>query len=907
VVDAWPADAEQPIRFDFWGDRCESIHEFDPLTQRRDTGRPVQEYVLVRQHVYPTNEAEQQAYLSRYRQEGWLVSDDPVHRNMLRGERSMGDSTLWPLCFDTTAVLSDYLGPLGRYYWQEGSFEQARGALEAVDRAYRQHHLPATVRLLPPSRGWLTMPELEAWMAEPRSRLWRTIPSAPTVRSAFDHHKLGPQDRSTRAAQPKHQIAPRPAEDRLMHWFAEAQQLKPGSVWVHWHYGIGQFLGLETIAVEGQSRDCLLMSYAGGDRLFIPVEQMEHLRYYGETPTDPEAILDRLGSAGWQKRRQKAKEKIDWLAERLLAIAAERASYPAPKVALDADRYARFCDAFPYALTPDQEAALAAIEEDFRRGTPMDRLLCGDVGFGKTEVALRAAHMMVSDIGGWQVALIAPTTLLARQHAVSFAERFRHHCRADGRPITTAMMSRLTSQAERRVIRERARDGALSIVVGTHAMLTKPLEWSKLGLIMIDEEQHFGVAHKEALKALAPGAHWLALSATPIPRTLQLSLCGIRGLSLLGTPPPGRRVVQSWLGVMDDAVLQAALERELLRQGKAFVVAPYIEDLAMLERRVMHAMPEARVAVLHGQCPIQRMEATMHDFLEGPIQILISTAIVESGLHIPEANTMIVYRPDRFGSAALHQLRGRVGRGERQGYAYFLLPAHPPVAASTMDRLEAVVQHHHLGSGFSIAAEDMDRRGYGNLLGDEQSGHVREIGVELYQQLLKEAIADRQLLGAGQIRSSRSVRDWVSEVSLGLSLQISGDYIPDIGVRLSCYRRLGQLASQSEIEDFRAELVDRFGPLPVATEHLLAVVTLQHFCRDRGIRKIDAGPRAVVVEWISTDVIPATPLLAWMSRTPGARPKGPLAVHCPWAEAVLPPDRLTRVQQLLDGWYQQPS
>jgi transcription-repair coupling factor (superfamily II helicase) len=545
-------------------------------------------------------------------------------------------------------------------------------------------------------------------------------------------------------------------------FITEITSLSAGDLVVHVDHGIGRFVGLKTIEALGAPHDCLEIHYAGNDRLFLPVENADLLSRYGSEEAGAE--LDRLGGAGWQNRKARMKKRVLEMADALLRIAAARQLNEAPKLEPPQGLYEEFCARFPYEETEDQKNAIDAVLDDLAAGKPMDRLVCGDVGFGKTEVALRAAFAAV--LNGKQVAVVVPTTLLARQHYKTFSERFH------GFPVRLGQASRLVSSSELHEVKQGIRDGSINIVIGTHALLGKSVAFKDLGLVIVDEEQHFGVAHKERLKDLRAEVHVLTLTATPIPRTLQLALTGVRELSIIATPPVDRLAVRTFVTPFDTLVVREALLRERYRGGQAFYVCPRIEDIAGARDFLAENVPEVRVAVAHGQMPAKQLEDIMSAFYEHKFDVLLSTSIVESGLDIPTANTLIVHRADRFGLAQLYQLRGRVGRSKTRAYAIFTLPADKPVTPQAERRLKVLQSLENLGAGFELASHDLDIRGAGNLLGDDQSGHIREVGYELYQEMLAEAVAHLQ---AGI--TAPAADKWSPQIAVGTPVMIPEEYV----------------------------------------------------------------------------------------------------------------------------------
>ncbi|MFN6976527.1 MAG: transcription-repair coupling factor, partial [Gemmobacter sp.] len=622
---------------------------------------------------------------------------------------------------------------------------------------------------------------------------------------------------------------------RADNFLTESTALTPGDLVVHVEHGIGRFRGLETIMALGAPHDCLALEYAGGDRLYLPVENIELLSRYGHE----EGMLDKLGGGAWQAKKAKLRERIREIADKLIRIAAERQLRAAPVLTPPEGMWDAFCARFPYVETDDQLAAIGAVLEDLEKGVPMDRLIVGDVGFGKTEVAMRAAF--VAALSGLQVAVIAPTTLLARQHYRGFAERFR------GFPVNVKPLSRFVPAREAAQTREGLADGSVDVVVGTHAVLAKSIRFRNLGLLVIDEEQHFGVAHKERLKELRSDVHVLTLTATPIPRTLQLSLSGVRDLSIIATPPVDRLAIRTYVSEFDTVTLREALLREKYRGGQSFFVVPRISDLPEMEAFLREQVPEVSFITAHGQLAAGDLDQRMNDFYDGKADVLLATTIVESGLDIPTANTMIIHRGDMFGLAQLYQIRGRVGRAKTRAYCYLTTKPRSPLTPQAERRLKLLASLDSLGAGFSLASHDLDQRGAGNLLGEEQSGHIREVGYELYQQMLEDTIAR---IRSGEIEGlTDSGTDWSPQLNLGVPVMIPEGYVPDLDVRLGLYRRLSRLSSKVELEGFAAELIDRFGPLPREVNMLLLVVRIKAMAKRAGIARLDAGPRGATVQF----------------------------------------------------------
>ena len=622
---------------------------------------------------------------------------------------------------------------------------------------------------------------------------------------------------------------------RAENFLTETQSLSPGDLVVHVDHGIGRYQGMEVVTAAGAAHECLLLEYAESSKLYLPVENIELLSRYGHE----EGLLDRLGGGAWQAKKAKLKERIREMADRLIRIAAERALRKAPILEPPPGMWDAFSARFPYQETDDQLAAIASVMDDMTSGQPMDRLICGDVGFGKTEVAMRAAF--VAAMSGVQVAVIAPTTLLARQHYKSFAERFR------GFPVEVRQLSRFVSTKEANDAREAMKRGTADIVVGTHALLAKGVRFQNLGLLVIDEEQKFGVAHKERLKQLRSDVHVLTLTAPPIPRTLQLSLTGVRDLSIIGTPPVDRLAIRTYVSEFDAVTIREALLREHYRGGQSFYVVPRISDLPEIEEFLKEQLPELTYVVAHGQMAAGELDDRMNAFYDGKFDVLLATTIVESGLDIPTANTMVIHRADMFGLAQLYQIRGRVGRSKTRAYAYLTTKPRAKLTDTAEKRLRVLGSLDTLGAGFTLASQDLDIRGAGNLLGEEQSGQMRDVGFELYQSMLEEAIAK---IRSGQMEGlTEDDGQWAPQINLGVPVLIPEDYVPDLDVRLGLYRRLSGLTRKVELEGFAAELIDRFGKLPREVNTLMLIVRIKAMCKKAGIAKLDGGPKGATIQF----------------------------------------------------------
>jgi len=669
---------------------------------------------------------------------------------------------------------------------------------------------------------------------------------------------------------------------RAQNFIAEASSLTPGDLVTHIEHGVGRYLGLKAIDALGAPHDCLELQYDGG-KLFLPVENIELLTRYG---SDEGAQLDRLGGAGWQKRKAEMKERVRAIAAELIKIAAARQLKSLAPMEPPSGLYDEFSARFPYQETEDQERAIREVVADLAAGRPMDRLVCGDVGFGKTEVAMHAAF--VAAMAGEQVAVVVPTTLLARQHYRGFAERFA------GFPLTVRQLSRFVDAKEAAETKAALAEGTVDIVVGTHALLAESISFKRLGLVIVDEEQHFGVVHKERLKNLKADVHVLTLTATPIPRTLQLALSGVRDLSLITTPPIDRLAVRTFVTPFDPLVVREALLREHYRGGQSFFVAPRIADLREIAEFLKTVVPEVKPAVAHGQMSPKVLEEVMTAFYERKVDVLVSTNIVESGLDIPTANTLIIQRADMFGLSQLYQLRGRIGRSKQRAYAYLTTPPDKKLTETATRRLEVLQSLDQLGAGFSIASHDMDIRGAGNLLGEEQSGHVREVGIELYQEMLEEAVASMKEGGDADVTDQ-----WSPAINLGASVMIPEDYVADLNVRMSLYRRLAGIETRDDIDAFAAELIDRFGPLPDEVKHLFEIVAIKQLAKAAGVEKIDAGPKGGTVAFRGNSFANPVALIKFINQHSGTmkvRPDQKIVVSRDWPT---PESRLSGAKALL--------
>ncbi|MDT7573365.1 MAG: hypothetical protein QOE05_3539 [Actinomycetota bacterium] len=600
-------------------------------------------------------------------------------------------------------------------------------------------------------------------------------------------------------------------------------QLRPGDLVVHEQHGVGRYVEMVQRTVAGATREYLILEYAKGDRLFVPTDQLEHVTRYvgGEAPS-----LDRLGGSDWAKRKGRARKAVREIAAGLIQLYSARMASPGHAFAADTPWQRELEDAFPYVETPDQLDAINEVKGDMEKPVPMDRVICGDVGYGKTEIAVRAAFKAVQD--GKQAAILVPTTLLVQQHYNTFRDRFAQF------PVTVRAVSRFNSDKEQKEVMEGVTNGTVDVVIGTHRLLSKDTKFKDLGLVIVDEEQRFGVEHKEFLKSMRVAVDVLTMSATPIPRTLEMSLTGIREMSTILTPPEERHPVLTFVGPYDEKQISAAIRRELLREGQVFYLHNRVESIDRTAKRLAELVPEARIAVGHGQMNEASLEQIMIGFWEKHFDVLVCTTIVESGLDIPNANTLIVERADAFGLSQLHQIRGRVGRGRERAYAYFTYPPEKPLTETAYDRLATIAQNTEIGAGMAVAMKDLEIRGAGNLLGGEQSGHIASVGFDLYMRLVGEAVSDFKRGGA----AADEPEPVETKVDLPVDAHLPHDYVPGERLRLEAYRRLAAAGDTAAIEAVRAELLDRYGPVPAPVENLLAVAAFRAHAKQYGITDV---------------------------------------------------------------------
>ncbi|AIN15889.1 transcription-repair coupling factor [Yersinia pseudotuberculosis] len=633
-------------------------------------------------------------------------------------------------------------------------------------------------------------------------------------------------------------------------------ELRPGQPVVHLEHGVGRYLGLTTLEAGGIKAEYLILTYAGEDKLYVPVSSLHLIsRYSGGA--DDNAPLHRLGSDVWSRARQKAAEKVRDVAAELLDIYAQRAVKSGFKFKHDREQYQLFCQSFPFETTPDQEQAINAVLSDMCQPLAMDRLVCGDVGFGKTEVAMRAAFLAVTN--NKQVAVLVPTTLLAQQHFDNFRDRFATW------PVRIEMLSRFRSAKEQQVILEQAAEGKIDILIGTHKLLQSDLHWHDLGLLIVDEEHRFGVRHKERIKAMRADVDILTLTATPIPRTLNMAMSGMRDLSIIATPPARRLAVKTFVREYDSLVIREAILREILRGGQVYYLYNDVENIEKVTQKLAELVPEARIAIGHGQMRERDLERVMNDFHHQRFNVLVCTTIIETGIDIPSANTIIIERADHLGLAQLHQLRGRVGRSHHQAYAYLLTPNPKAMSTDAKKRLEAIASLEDLGAGFALATHDLEIRGAGELLGEDQSGQMTTIGFSLYMELLESAV---DALKEGREPSLEDLTSNQTEIEMRMPVLLPEDFISDVNIRLSFYKRIASARNETELDELKVELIDRFGKLPDPARYLLHTAELRQQAQKLGIKRIEGNERGGFIEFGENNKVDPVYLIGLLQRQP---------------------------------------
>ena len=667
------------------------------------------------------------------------------------------------------------------------------------------------------------------------------------------------------------------------------RDLKVGDLVVHVEHGIGRYAGIARVGEDGSARDFMLLTYEAGDRLYVPIDRLDLVQRYSGVHGQ-KAKLDRLGGPGWERTKKKVRKAMREMAQDLLQLYAERAAARGHAFSPDTAWQKEFEDAFPYEETSDQEKAIRDVRADMEKDLPMDRLICGDVGFGKTEVAMRAAFKAVME--GKQAAVLCPTTVLAFQHLNTFRERFSSW------PASIEMISRFRSPREQKAVLLAVAAGKVDILIGTHRLLSKDVKFSDLGLLVVDEEQRFGVAHKESIKTMKKDVDVLTLTATPIPRTLQMSLAGIRDMSVIETPPENRLAIQTSIVPFRDGVIATAIRNELKRGGQVYFVHNRVESIASMAGFIRKVVPEVRLGVAHGQMGEGMLERTMIAFLSGEFDLLLATTIIENGLDIPRVNTIIVNRADRFGLAQLYQLRGRVGRSDRRAYAYLLVPARQGLTPVARRRLKALQEFSELGSGFRIAAMDLEIRGAGNLLGAEQSGHIAAVGFEMYCRLLEQTV--REMKGEAPRPETRA------QINLGVDIKIPEESIPDFNERLVLYKKISTASGEEELARIKDEIRDLYGGIPPQAVSLVALAALRLEADRLGVRAIDFGAGRVQVRFAEGAAVSPEGLVRLASSRPGASlsPQGVLRVDLEGPGVAVGTSRpaadLRRIEAVLD-------
>ncbi|AXQ28385.1 transcription-repair coupling factor [Solimonas sp. K1W22B-7] len=901
LVDLFPMGSNTAFRIDLFDDEIETIRSFDPETQR--SLDKVDEIRLLPAREFPTDREGIETFRRRYRE---YFPGDPA-RSQIYSEVSRklmpgGIESYLPLFFNHTHGLLDYLPPGAMLApvadmeqalqtdWQqiEERYERYRGDIERPlmkpadlyqepEQALREmalyevrkpgsdaHALPAGVDEL---RTWLkTATARVLFIAESPGRreavlAWlKPLGILPReykdwAEFATDSKRygilLGPLQDSFHvpgdsiavlseaqlfgARTPMHTRRGRARIRDPETILRDLSTLSLGSPVVHVQHGVGRYRGLEKLDAGGIVAEYLLLEYADGKR-YVPVGSLNLIhRYTGSE--DDKAPLHALGSERWAKAQAKAREKAADVAAELLQIQARRAAKPGMALEFDQADYERFCESFPFTPTHDQQKAIDAVLDDLRSEKTMDRVVCGDVGFGKTEVALRACFAAAR--AGRQVCLLAPTTLLAEQHAKNFSDRFA------GWPIRVASLSRMRTGKEQTAMLKQLESGALDIVIGTHRLLQADVKFKNLGLVVVDEEHRFGVRHKETLKNLRAEVDLLTLTATPIPRTLNMSLAGLRDLSIIATPPPSRIAIKTAVHEWNNTLVYEACLRELRRGGQVYILHNEVKDIEQFSRNIQELVPEGRVRYAHGQMRERDLEQVMLDFYHQRFNILVSTTIIESGIDVPTANTIVIDRADTLGLAQLHQLRGRVGRSHHRAYAYLMVPSKRSLSVDAQKRLDAIETLGDLGSGFALATHDLEIRGAGELLGEDQTGQIEEVGFTMYAELLARAV---KAIRSGKIDDSPFGRS-DCEVDLGASALIPDDYIPDVHARLTLYKRIAEAATDDELDELKVEMIDRFGLLPAAAERLFDATRLRIAAQALGLSRLRAGARSAAFDF----------------------------------------------------------
>lgn len=875
IIDIFPPGSQLPVRIEFFGNRIESMRCFDPETQR-STGLVSSLIVIPARESAPVADGAEVVPRSVFDYLGTnalLVLDDPGGIELTVARLSEEARELKATKVEKGELPED--SPLPYLTWEELESqvkERRRLALETWDSARRRGRTLPFVRT-PGFGGQLErFLKVAKQMVERRQRVLLVSHQANRLAEL-----LQGQDIHTSPASQIEQIPP-PGSITVVNgsldggWLLDGRltvitdaelfgfvkqpragkkkpvprrwflpQLTPGDYVVHIDHGIARFHGLARMSSDGMEREYLVLEYTAGDRLYVPTERIDRVsRYIGAGDQAPS--LNRLRGREWQRTKKRVKESVAEIARELLDLYAAREVAPGFAFSRDSLWQQELEASFPYMETPDQVEAIMTVKEDMEKAKPMDRLICGDVGYGKTEIGLRAAFKAV--MNNKQVAILVPTTVLAQQHFITFTERLQTF------PVSIEMLSRFCPPEKEREILEGLANGTVDICIGTHRLLQRDVTFKDLGVVIIDEEQQFGVVQKEKLKQIRKEVDTLALSATPIPRTLHMSLAGIRDMSIVETPPEERLSVQTYVGAYDDTLVRQVILREMERNGQVFFVHNRVQSIALAASKLQDLVPEARIAIAHGQMPEEQLEKVMTDFIAGKYDILMTTTIIQLGLDMPNVNTLIVDRADRFGLAQLYQLRGRVGRGINQAYAYFFFDQERRLTPQAHKRLRTMFEATELGSGFGIAMKDLEIRGAGNLLGVRQSGHIAALGFDLYCQLLAEAVEELKVQQAGEPQQAVTAlkAKELPSISLPLDAHIPEEYVSNLSTRLTLYHRLARVRHTEEVEDMARELEDRFGPLPQPVENLLYVVRMKVLAAEAEISSVSPQGRQIVIK-----------------------------------------------------------
>ena len=956
LIDLFPMGTDTAFRIDLFDDEIETIRSFDPETQRSQD--KVNEIRLLPAREFPTDREGIETFRRRYRE--YFPGDpgrsriySEVSKKLMPG----GIESYLPLFFGETDSLLDYLPAGSRVIalddldaalaedWQQidERFERYRGDIERPLMKPADLFVPPEIALAAlRERGLETLPRpnvaalegggenLREWLKQAPERVL-FVAESPGRREAVlgwlkpqgllareyagwedfltDGKRygivLGPLQDSLRLPEEKLAIvseaqifgnrAPMQSRSRRQRGkvrdpetiLRDLSALTIGSPVVHVLHGVGRYLGLQKLDAGGIEAEYLVLEYAGGDKLYVPVGSLSQIhRYTGSE--EASAPLHGLGSERWAKAQAKAREKAHDVAAELLQIQARRMAKPGLALEFDDEDYRRFCESFPFTPTPDQQSAIDAVLDDLRAEKTMDRVVCGDVGFGKTEVALRAAFAAAR--AGRQVCMLAPTTLLAEQHAKNFADRLA------GWPIRVGAMSRMRTGKEQTELLKQLADGRLDVIIGTHRLLQDDIKFSNLGLVIVDEEHRFGVRHKERLKNLRAEVDLLTLTATPIPRTLNMSLAGLRDLSIIATPPPSRIAIKTSVNEWNNTLVQEACLRELRRGGQIYILHNEVKDIENFSRSIQELIPEGRVRYAHGQMRERELEQVMLDFYHQRFNILVCTTIIESGIDVPTANTIIIDRADTLGLAQLHQLRGRVGRSHHRAYAYLMVPSRRSLSTDAQKRLDAIETLGELGSGFALATHDLEIRGAGELLGEAQNGQIEEVGFTMYADLLARAV---KAIKSGKLDDTPFGQS-DCEVDLGVASLIPDDYVPDVHTRLTLYKRIAEASSTAELDELKVEMIDRFGLLPAAAERLFDATQIRIAAAALGLVKLRVGARSATLDFGPRPNIEPIKLIRLIQTQPKTyKLEGQKRLHY-YANLEDPVQRTLMLQTLLD-------